>query len=761
MYREIVFRLSVDKHPELANQLNGFAQMVRQTYAEINKSAAVLQASAASGTAGGTAPGVGTSTSRTTQERVKAEREAGAAVAKEASTIAEARARVEEIRQRQELSKLNKFLKEREELTNRFADASRQLEELAQGETNPEVAKVYWDTLDQARAVYYEKDAELAEKAAAEQEKVADKAAVRRLKLLEQEAKAQERLAKEADAAAKQEARELEALDAKYQTMQGRIRSAKREITSTFAELGGSIMRTARGVTALGLAGEEDLQKVVKGLLKIQGAFDIISGGLQVWVKMQQLIEGVRKMLVATALAEEALAAATAKRAAAQALAGGAGAAGGVGGAVSSTVKDIGEMTAGTLLARGLRQFGGKIVGAAGGLAAGATVGVAGGLAADYFSGDGYSKGGFGERVGGGFLDPRTLGRWDKWRGVERGSGSGIFSGSTFRDLVGSDEDLEKQEKNSKVREEQYKAQAEAVAKELPKIVQGYADRRSARAGNLSADMSTIDRENDRFGAGVKSQEIQKRLSQEILATEKEIADVKATIAATAGRFTDKIKADTEEQLALEKTRRDLVIERATVARDAAAEELRSSERQLQNVDATLERQQQVLMTLQDQMRSAQERFGLMDTEQQQTVLDAFRRGKAGGDLTTDELRSLKGLGSDEADNIVRQQAEARAKAAGADVLFNAERQKIANLESDIAKNVEVRTDIEWEVTFDKKVLDEQAAKLEKAIKDGLVEQETKTSEAVKKAMAGIVGNINTRIDGLEQRVASGAGGRN
>ena len=760
MYREIVFRLSVDKHPDLGSQLSGFADMVRKTYAEIGKQSAVLSATAG-GSMSGTAPGVGqASVTQTTQARVQAERASGAAVAAATGDIAEVRARVEEVRQKQELAKLNKFLKEKEELATRYQEATKILEEHAAAAGDPEIAKLYWDTLEKARAAYYDKDADLAEKAEAEREKLMDRAMVRRLKALQDEEKAKERAAKQAADEAKQQARELESLDAKYQAAQGRIRSSKREITSTFAELGGSIMRVTRGVTALGLAGEADMEKIVKGLLKVQGAFDIVSGGLQVWVKMQQVIEGVRKMLLATAAAEELLAAATAKRALVQGVANATGGAGAVGGAIGGAAKNIGEMTAGTLLAKGLRSFGGKALGAAGGLAAGATVGIAGGLAADFFSGDGYSPGGFGEKVGGGFLSPSTLGRMDKWMGKKGGQGSGLTSGSTFVDLVDSEDALKRQQEATTGREAMFKAQAAVVAKELPKVVQGFANARGQRAGNLAADMGAIGRQNERFGVGGASAEQQARLTKEILATEREIAQVKQSAASVVGRFEEVSKAFAQEQLELEKVRRDLVVERSTMARDAAAAELESSERQLRNVEATLEGQQRTLMTMQDQLRSAKERFGLMDEDQQQLLLQDFAAAKRGDKLTPDRLRALKQLGSDEADAIVAGQAEARASAAGADVLFDKEREAISKVEADIARNVEVATDIRWEITFDEKQLKEQEANLDKAIRDGLAEQAGKTAEVVKKAFAGEFANINVRIDGVERAVANGAGGR-
>lgn len=663
MYREIVFRLSAENHPDLANKLSGFTSQVRGAYDQLQKQA----------------PALGGRKSKPEEE--SAARQAGLALQREIA-------------------------------------AQREAEE-------------------EGRA-----------------------ALARRLRDYKK-AKAEEA------AEAEKTARTIEGLDGRYMSMQEQIRSANRETIANVAELGSSLMQAARGFTVLGLAGEEEMEVIVKGLMRIQGVFDVFTGGMQIWIKMQGIIEGTRRTLMATAAAEEALAAATTMRAAAQASSGVVGtaagsAAGSALGSAGGAAVGAGAMGGARLLGRFLTGAIGKAGAIGGGLAGAAAVGAGVGMAADYFSGDGYSPGGFGERIGSGFLGPMMLGRADQFLnkrlGLAGGDG-GVLSGSTFRNLADSQDRLDDQTKRSETMKTMFEAQAAALAQALPQVVQGLASQRASSAATLNQDLAEINRTGGQFGRS-SALEVQKRLTEEILATEQRIADVQAAAQQTAGRHEALIKAFQEEALALEQNKRDLVVQRSTVARDAAEAELRLSERALQNVENLLENQQRSLMTMQERVRSSEERFGLMDRDQQQNVLSIFRRGQAGAQLSPEDLRTLKALGSEAADAIVAAQAAQLAASAGAGELFAKEREAIDKLTADIARNVDVRAEIAWEVELDKKAFEDQAAALDKAIRDSIAEQTDKVANVAADAMRDVVAGITVRMDNLEQRIKDGAGGR-
>jgi hypothetical protein len=84
--------------------------------------------------------------------------------------------------------------------------------------------------------------------------------------------------------------------------------------------------------------------------------------------------------------------------------------------------------------------------------------------------------------------------------------------------------------------------------------------------------------------------------------------------------------------------------------RDRISEEKRAAEASIQ--------------AKQSQMMTNVERFGMMDTTQQQRMIDLLKHARGGAQLTTDQLRELQGLGTPEAQRIVSQQAQQRASAA-------------------------------------------------------------------------------------------------
>lgn len=732
-FREIVFRLSVEKSPELAGKLSSFADDVEKAYDTVRQ-----QNEQASRQVGGSVPGMDTANLRqTTQQRVQAEREAQQQISNERTTIAELEEQVEADRRANQLQKIRKFTEERIEVEKALAKSLEVIRE-QMAEQYPGDEEALNTALEGARKAAAAKLEKIDERLQAERVRQAQSATKERLALL------------------KQEERALEAAEAKYESMQEQIRSAKMEVMSALGEIGSSLMTTTRGFVALGLAGEEDMEKIVQGLLKVQGAFDIISGGIQTWIKVQQAIEGVRKVILATAAAEEALAAASAARAAAQGAGGiiGGAARGAAGGAVGNAVGGaVGGAAAGALsrtrLAGALAgRVGGGLAGAARLAGPLAVVGAGLGLGADYFSGDGYSRGGFGEFAGAGFIGVENMSSFARY--MNPNNEGGLFmDDKPFIDYANSRDALSRQRMFSSQMQARHAQQVETVNSQLGGLRAGFDVRAQTDSRRLSLDMDGLD-----------ARQQEKRVAEEILRVESQIAEVKEAASQTAGRFEGLITEFDNEQARLEQRKRDLAIERAVISRDAAAAELESSEKTLANIDARIQRQQQQLQTMQEAVASSRERFGLLDDAQQQNLLDIFRRGQAGEALSPEELRQLKQIGSDAADAIVAGQAEARARRAGASALFKVEQGEIDKITRQIEQNVELRADVKWEVEFDKKALEEQVQELDRVMRSSLEEQLNGVVDRVESGLAGVVGGINVRIDNLEQRVVDGAGGR-
>jgi hypothetical protein len=760
MYREIVFRLTAENHPDLNAKLSGFASQVKKAYEDAGKASMN-----APGTRSGQSAPVDNYISgllKAAKDRVELERTTNQKLQTEHATASELQAEYDAIKADQELNRLRALAKEKEAIERELSDKI----DAIRAEGSGPVATVLADAkIAYEREQVAGKMLDMDRRIDDEKTRLATKGLQERIKIVKAEEREHEKATNAREAEIERTKSGLESAEGKYQSLQDQIRGANRETVANLAELGSSVMQAARGFTVLGLAGEEEMEKIVKGLLKIQGAFDIVSGGIQIWVKMQSIIEATRKSVLATAAAETALAEATKLRAAAQALGGVAGGAAGaagssaVGSAVGGAAVGAGGMGAAGLLGRFAKASLGKVGGLAGAGAGLFAVGSGVGMGLDYFSGDGYSRGGFGEKIGTGFVGPMALGRGDQF--LNRTTG---FGDSPFRGLADSEDAFIKADKARQRMLEIQQNQRNQVNQAIPGLQQGFAANRVGAQQTLSADLAEIERRGGQFGRQ-SSADVQKRLSEEILTTERQIAQVRETSSQTAAHQEELIKAYNEEQLALERSKRDLVVERATVARNAAEEEFRASERALKNVEDLLETQQRSLMTMQERVKSSEQRFGLMDVDQQQSALIAFRKGKSGGTLTTEELRVLQQIGSESADAIVAAQAESRAAKAGAAELFTKEREAIDKLTNDIARNVDVAAEISWEVSLDKKVFEDQAAALDKVIRDSVAEQTGKVSEVVVNGLKGIVGGVetrmNSRMDNLEQRLKDGAGARN
>lgn len=89
--------------------------------------------------------------------------------------------------------------------------------------------------------------------------------------------------------------------------LQDNARRASREVMASFAELGDSVMKIARGFVALGLVGEKDLDKVKDRLLAMQATFDLLGGSIQTFLKITKSVEALRNATIAATAAQHAL----------------------------------------------------------------------------------------------------------------------------------------------------------------------------------------------------------------------------------------------------------------------------------------------------------------------------------------------------------------------------------------------------------------------------------------------------------------------
>jgi hypothetical protein len=187
----------------------------------------------------------------------------------------------------------------------------------------------------------------------------AEKAHAKATAAIQKEAAAAERAMKAEERERDKQTRAIDAQQRRVDQATEQARSQGMAMKASISEIGEGALRAGRGLSMLGLVGEESTKKIVDGLLKIQAGYDILKGGFEVWRKSAAALDAYRKMVQSTAAAEEALAAAQTMRAAAGVRANAAGVSGGV----------AGKLAGGASIGGGTLAMGAGMVAAAGGLA--------------------------------------------------------------------------------------------------------------------------------------------------------------------------------------------------------------------------------------------------------------------------------------------------------------------------------------------------------------------------------------------------------
>lgn len=193
---------------------------------------------------------------------------------------------------------------------------------------------------------------------------------------------------KQQAAEAKKAEQALEKLRRAHQQQVDRITGANEKMAESYKQMLGGIASVGRGVALLGLLGERDSQKLLRGLIKIQAAFDVMRGSIETVQGLTRVWQAYRVAVTAAAAAQGTLAAAQAASAAtgtaAAAAAAGGRVAGGLGGAAArGGTQIIGSQViiagaggaAGQIGGAAIPRLGGTV--AAGGVGAGGAAGAA------------------------------------------------------------------------------------------------------------------------------------------------------------------------------------------------------------------------------------------------------------------------------------------------------------------------------------------------------------------------------------------------
>lgn len=154
------------------------------------------------------------------------------------------------------------------------------------------------------------------EQAARKTQLAIDKATDDAEKVRKQAATAAEKAATAIDRGRQAEQKAIDTTQRNYDTAAEQARSYGMSAKAAFSEVGMGALQAGRGFAMLGLGSKESSEEMVKGLVKIQGAYDILKGGFEVWRKLSEGMRMYRKATAAAAVAENAFAAARARNAA-------------------------------------------------------------------------------------------------------------------------------------------------------------------------------------------------------------------------------------------------------------------------------------------------------------------------------------------------------------------------------------------------------------------------------------------------------------
>lgn len=556
-----------------------------------------------------------------------------------------------------------------------------------------------------------------------------------------------------------------------YESLQGQIRNMRRELFATAAEATGSIMQVTRGFMNLGLVAESDLEKVAKGMIKVQSMFDIVSGGTRVLLSLEKVMHLYRTSTQMAAVAQEGLNASMLRG---QAI-GNVGLGGALAGAASGALGraralfttraavDAANAANATQALREAAMLGTS--GAATVAPAAAPVAARAGFLAPTLGGATLSTAGIvgvgvGAAVGAGF------GGMSIYDGIRQARQSGIGGGAApgswtdriggnrwnpFNQALALDENLradaqtKKQDKRQKRADayiEQANADFERMDAKGPALAAAMQQARDASSQMFHQSLETM-----------KTDEQRAVVISRLAKTEKESAQLKAEHATIEDRFTqlkvineNAYRSSLNEQIDLVRTRIELERQAADAKKSALQVEL-SEEREVLSI---LETQAKMAK---DQLLSAKERFAMMSEPDQATVkqlADKLQRGQQMSAEELGKLSSFRELGG--VKDAFDRELERRAKAGGFDAAFGDKASKAVRDAEEAARGpraVVANIESQINVTIDAD-LKKQTDALTKVVGDKLKQLQDQITTSVNK--------LEVEVTDIKQRIQNRAG---
>ena len=574
-----------------------------------------------------------------------------------------------------------------------------------------------------------------------------------------------------------------------YQSMQGQIRNIRREMFATAAEASGSLMQVARGFMALGLASEQDLEKVARGLVKIQSMFDIVSGSTRVMLALEKVMHSYRQAAELATVAQEALNASQIRSqmiGSTGFIAGLSNIAGGLAGRARAlfTTRAAAEAAEAAATAQAMRQ--GAMLGtsAAAGVsapaavAAGAAAGGAGGAAVMGIPAAQATFGGAalgGTAVGGivaatlaslGFAGSMAVGTGNAARqngfrgGAAPGTWTDYIGGASMNPFGWMPESMggglesrlaaraaaQKTEKMETSSSSFQKMNTEDFARMEQSGAALQASLLAARESSNSLFRNSLE--------GLKTEEKRAAIVNRLADTEAESSRLKAEAATIESQYTAEKAINEAATRAARAEEIDLLNQQVAIERQIGEEKKAAARERLATENESLSKMEAQLKLSKDQLLSARERFAMMNEGDQMAVNQLAKKLKDGADLSSEELgrlSSFRELGGIK--DAYDAQLDRRAQRGGFDQTFGegakaaidaaeektkAQREIVAALKTEITVTIEADT---------KKITDELTKKIGDKLKT--LDYEIRAS----------VGKLEAEVTDIKQRIINRANG--
>jgi len=381
------------------------------------------------------------------------------------------------------------------------------------------------------------------------------------------------------------------------------------------------VLKMGRGFAMLGMVGEESTQKILMQLIKVQAAFDLIRGALEMWKAMRVATEAYATSVAAATAAQNAFNASASAGAAGAGAGAGAAAKGAIGGGIAGMI--------GKAMPYGLAVAGGGLLGWWLGLGIRSVAmnarrnGMSFGQQLDQtaFS----SSGVFGKTVlAGGHL------------GTLAGRAFG-FGGSSMLERVS---ESEARADRTRYLGEQKEVMAGVGSRERMRFRAGAFSKLqyqigSARTGDALADARMAQ---EKLGGLASGQERSLRGLQH------------------SDYNRDERLGLMQSLVQLEEQRIAYLREEEAITRQTAAEKVAAARQALAITESELAKQKQISQAASDRLTTARQALGAMTVDEQTRAVGIFRRMKAGEQLSLQELQSVSGIQSKEMQELVGQQ---------------------------------------------------------------------------------------------------------